>query len=534
MIRWVVIESDPPLQLHDALARPHIDPTQRARQLLLSIGDLRASVDGEIPNVSVSLSNGDGEAVPLLARPPLGAQAVVMGMSGGAAVELFRGRVADVALGDAAEITIESDVARLVGLRDTTTWPGYREARAIPRRYGTCGGEALQYDGTRTRWVWADGASMAVDAVFVGDQPSPAWTWANTLDAAGQVVTMIEFAAAVPEGSRVVARGRAAMHPVRGGLLENPGDVLWHVLAHLGQLPVPEARLRAFAQQCADLGLLVGGSIEQDRPLYEIAREICGSIGAVFSPDMLGLARAWPGFDGAPVAVVTRQAGVNIESRAAVRELVQDLTIRYAPEAGEPRGAVQYRAGAAPAGAGSEIVDAPWLSSARVAALVCARLLAQRCRPQWEIEVAGLPGVLRIGQAVDLQHPRAPVAGPQMILARTLSDAGDGLRSAVTVRARAPGATPPLLLVRNTNASEALPTATAGAAAAGSELEILILDETDQPLAGAECTLDGVVTRRADSAGRVKFPARYATPGDHVIVAVAAGRPPVTLEWTIS
>ena len=52
-------------------------------------------------------------------------------------------------------------------------------------------------------------------------------------------------------------------------------------------------------------------------------------------------------------------------------------------------------------------------------------------------------------------------------------------------------------------------------------------------LADAVCTLDGVVTRRADSAGRVTFPSRYATRGDHTIVAEAPGRDPVTLVLTV-
>lgn len=533
MIRWLVIHSDPPLQIHDATARPYIDPGQRAEQILVGMGSLRADVAGEVANITINARNADGESARALSRPPLGVEASVMQWDGAAAVELFRGVVSAVALDDAGSITVQSAITGRAPLRDTTAWPGYREARWIPRRYGVCGGEALQYDGTRRLWVWADGASAAVDTVFVNDQRSAAWTWRNGTDAAGRVVTYIEFAAPVPEGQRVIARGRGALHPVRGGLMESPAEVLWGILANLGGMQLPEARLAAFGQQCAEAGLVVGGSVESNDKLFEIARELCDSIGAVCSPDMLGFARLWPGYDPPAVAVAERRAGVGVTAAAAQADVCQDLTMRYAIEAGEPRGAVQYRVAGAPANAPARVVDAPWISSARVAALVCARLLAQQCRAQWEVTASGLPGQLRIGQAVDLQHPRSPVSGAHMILSRELSDTGAGLRSSVTVRA-AVGAVPPLVLVRNTSASEALPTITATAAAPGDELEVQIVDESGAPLANASCTLDGAVTRTADSAGRVRFPARYATAGAHEIVATVPGRPPVVIQLTVT
>lgn len=535
MIRWLVIHSDPPLQIHDAAARPYIDSGQRAEQILAGMGSLRADVAGEVANINITTRNAAGESTRVLGRPPLGVEASVMQWSGAAAAELFRGVVSGVELGDQGSITVQAAITGRAPLRDTTTWPGYREARWIPRRYGVCGGEALQYDGTRRLWVWADGASAAVDTVFVNDQRSAAWAWRNGTDAAGRVVTYIEFAAPVPEGQRVIARGRGALHPVRGGLMESPAEVLWDILAGLGGLALPEARLAEFSQQCAAAGIVVGGSVEEPAKLYEIARELCDSIGAVCSPDMLGFARLWPGFDPPAAAVAERRAGVAVTAAAAHADACADLTLRYAIESGTPRGAVQYRVAAAPSGAPARIVDAPWISSARVAALVCARLLAQQCRPQWEVQVSGLPGALRIGQSVDLQHPLVPyqARGTHMILARELSDAGTGPRSSVTVRAPV-GAVPPLQLVRNTSASEALPTVTAAAAPPGDELEVQIVDEAGAPLASASCTLDGVVTRQADSAGRVKFPARYATAGAHEIVATVPGRSPVVIQLTVT
>lgn len=423
-------------------------------------------------------------------------------------------------------------IASIVPLRDTTAWPGYREARWIPRRYGVCAGEALQYDETRSRWVWADHPCVAVDDVFVGGQRATNWTWHNAPDATGRPVAMIEFAVPVPEGQGVTARGRGYLHPTRGGLIDNAADVIWDILANVGGLPLPAARLAAFRQQCA--ALPVGGSLDEPARGYEIARSVCSSIGAICSPDMTGFARLWPEFDGPAVTTIV-PGDIDVSAQADLGDIVTDLTLRYAWQAGTPRGAVQYVVARAPAsGSQPAVVDAPWISSSRVASLVCARLLRLSARPQYVVSVRGYRGDLRVGDAVELAHPLLPVVGVHMAQSREYEITDGGERTSITLRAPA-GAVPALRLVRNTNASEALPQLEISAAAAASEFVVtLVDDETGQPLAGADCTLDGLITRRADSAGRVEFPSRYATPGQHAIVAVAPGRDPVTLVLTVT
>lgn len=417
-------------------------------------------------------------------------------------------------------------------LRDTTAWAGYREARAIPHRYGVCGGEALQYDDTRRLFAWADHPVMSVDAVFVGGQKSTGWAWRNGVDNTGTPVAFIEFSSPPAEGDSVIARGRGKLHATRGGLIDNAADVLYDILVNIGGLKIPESRFAAFRAQCT--GLPVGGSIESVAPLFQIAREVCASIGAVCSPDMTGFARLWPGNDAAAVYIADRDSGATIAPAAILGDLCSDLTLRYAFEAGTPRGAVQYVAARTPAyGAQPRIVDAPWVSSARVAALVCERLLQLQGRPQWLIGVSGLRTQLRTGQFIELDHPLSPASGTHMIQAREYATDDSGDVTSVTVRAPA-GPVPALRLVRNTSASEALPTITIPATQLGNEFEVTVIDDvTGQPLANAACTLDGLITCNADNAGIVKFPSRYATPGQHTIVCVVPGRPPVTLILTV-
>lgn len=423
-------------------------------------------------------------------------------------------------------------IAALIPLRDTTAWPGYREAKPIPHRYGRCGGAALQYDETRQTFVWADHPSLAVDEVFVGGQAATDWTWANEVDVTGRAVTMIRFVAPVPEGQAVVARGRAKLHPVSGALMTNPADVLWDVLANVGGLPLPAARFAAFRQQAGDL--VVGGSVEKVVRMYEIARSICTSIGAVCSSDMRGFARLFLEDHGEP-AIATVGQGVDVDSEAELSDICTDLTIRYAFEEGTPRGSVQYiMTRTPPYGAQPLVIDAPWITSSRVASIVCRRELSLRSRPQFVVSVRGFRGELRVGQFLELDSPLLPVDGVHMVLRREYSVIDAGERTDATLRV-VTGTAPALRLLRNTNASEPIPSIVVSADPGAAEIEIEVLDvDTGAPLIDADCTLDDQITRRTDSAGIVRFPKRVATPGQHQLYVVAPGRDPIHYTITVT
>jgi hypothetical protein len=108
MIRWLVILSSPLQQVHDARARPYIDPAEISHEILVDAGALRADTDSEIPNATYVLANEHGQAVPLMRRPPLGAEAVEYGIRNGVQVELFRGVVTRVRCGSSASIEVSA------------------------------------------------------------------------------------------------------------------------------------------------------------------------------------------------------------------------------------------------------------------------------------------------------------------------------------------------------------------------------------------------------------------------------------------
>jgi len=61
---------------------------------------------------------------------------------------------------------------------------------------------------------------------------------------------------------------------------------------------------------------------------------------------------------------------------------------------------------------------------------------------------------------------------------------------------------------------------------------ITVTDDAGTPIAGAQCRLDGSLTRVTDGAGRVSFPLSAMPPGQHYIDVIAVGFAPFRLTVT--
>jgi hypothetical protein len=417
-------------------------------------------------------------------------------------------------------------ITDLLPLRDSTAWNAYREARPIPHRYGECGGEPIQYDASRRLWVWADHPSLAVDAVLVDGLPVTNWRWRNAVDSTDQAVTFVEFTEAVEESSSIVVRGRGKIHATSGALVDNVADVLFDLLVSIAGLSYPAARFDNL--RAAAAGLTVGGSIETVDQTFKIARAICASIGAVFSPDLPGFGFLSPAVpDGRDSVDARGGMGLRISATARRADLCNDLTVRYAIEAGSPRGAVQYdvptsidRVGRLPL-----VVDAPWITSGRVAAAVAERMLGYRARRRWNVRVSNVIGAARIGTFAALNHPLLPgVTGSYVIESVDYDDASN--RSEISFVAPV-DATPPLRFLRNTLASSAIEPQTATAAVVNNEYGFVVTDVDARPIPGATCVLDpsgANLARRSDSTGWVSWPLWAMTPGAHTVIVTFDGR----------
>lgn len=408
-------------------------------------------------------------------------------------------------------------------LRTTVAWGAFADVRVIPQRYGDTAGELIPYDAGRRVFVWADHASALVRAVTVDGQPVLGWQWRNGQDSTGRGVTFVDFTQAVDAGARPVAAGIGKLSSVRGTPLENPADVVLDVLAGIAGLPVTDGDLADFRAACDAQGLRVGGSIEDAGTAQAIVAQLCASVGAVFSPDAAGLCHLWPQpFGAAGVTVAAVDGRTTVTSTALLDDLATVLVLNFDALAGELRQSVEVAAPDAVADFGrrERVVEAPWITDPRVALAVAERLLRGAARRTWSVTAAAVPGRIRCGQWVEVQHPLAPASGPALVLAAAHDL--NTRRTRLTVRMPA-DPVPRVQLVRQSAQTPADTYAAATVDTQGDQRVLTLTDATGKPLANARAVLDGQWARFSDAAGRVTFPASIMPRGSHTIEVEANG-----------
>jgi hypothetical protein len=500
----------------------HKDPRDRAamagqgapQELLRSIGTLKSGIDGETPNVQVTLRNDSGQCARLFGLPPLGAAAELRDASG----VLFAGSVHDIALGSPdCTLGVEALLATPLPLRTSTIWGGFRDAVPLPHRYGAVSGGLIQYNDTRTLFCWADHACEAIDEVIVNGQPAGEWQWRVLVDSSNHAITVVEFGQPQDEGATLIARGRGKLHPVTGQRMVNPAAVIWDVLANIAGRSVTEADIEPFRRECDRLGLEVGGSIEGTDTAQAVARAICASVGAAFCADAPGLCRILYGAT-PPVSRARVRDGA-VGASTTLESMANDVTIQYGYEDGQPTGAVQLEAPdyIARYGRRSRVIEARWVTSSRVAYSLGERFLQDLARPQWAVADLQFDRVLRVFDGITLDHPLLPVGGTWPVLAREV-DLEQG-SSKVSISAPI-GEVPAVRLVRESFAYEAQQYASVTEQTIGTDRVYTITNADGSPVVGARVLANGF-ERRTDSAGRVVFPISALPPGSYVFQIIA-------------
>jgi hypothetical protein len=409
-------------------------------------------------------------------------------------------------------------------LRLTTAWGGFREAAVIPERYGVTGGSALQYDQQRTIFVWANHAVAAIDSVTIlGVDPGGWQPLLGFVDVAGHPVAGVQFAAPVPEGSDVVIRGRGKLNPDTGGLMDNPADVLFDILATIGGGTLSKTQLDAFRSECSSRSLKIGGSLTQADSAQTVARAIVASLGASYSADARLAAFLNPSGAAKPARFsVTDAAGLQLE--ADIANLANDLTVQFDYENGQPQQTIRLTAPASIARYGSRpsTLSAEWITDARVALDVGTRVLQQSARPRWNVTASALKSVPRVGDYLALLSALLAPDGTFPVLTRTYDFTAN--TSAVTFEVPV-GEAPAVELVSQATAYG--PNVYSGVTVQqqGSDFTIHIYDvdiTTNPPTitgdaAGARVTPDGnqSATQVTDSAGLATFPSTILGPGPH-------------------
>jgi hypothetical protein len=403
-------------------------------------------------------------------------------------------------------------------LRTTAAWSLFKEAQVIPWRYGVVTGACVQYDEERRFFVWADHASDVISAVYVDGQIQLGYEAKNVQDSTGHPVTMIEFTKPVDEGAEVTATGRGKVSPTTGVALENPADVLADVIG------VHPNAVAAFRAECEQFGFVASGEITEFVSRQTAAHAICQSFGAVFSPEMEGFARVYPGGTlQAKRHAITNDLVFGVESTTDLVSNVVVLEFDYADD--KPRKALEAVApdSLVRFGRRERRVEARWIADGRVAYSVARRALEHDARARWALSVQAVPGRVRPGDALVLEHVLLPMTGTGFAEsadydpAERLSD----VRTTIPV-----GPVPRVELVRQSRSMGDRQYSSITIRREGADYVIELIEEDGRPIANARVILDGSTVRISDGSGIARLPAHLMTAGKHTIEIIPGGDRP--------
>lgn len=417
-------------------------------------------------------------------------------------------------------------LAQPLPLPSTTDWPEFSEVAAIPYGFGReLSSLGIPIDSQRTRFAWLAGRNGGVDSVTVDGESVQNWEWQNTTDPAGNAITEVRFSAPVQSAPAILGRGLT--DPDTGDLIENPGRVVAFLYSLIGRTA---RNLDLFTSECFRRSLTVRGVLSSTLTGRGQISDIMQSCGAIWADSSPNFAVFYPDtVSGAPVATI--EAGATAEWR--LDDIYTRLRIRYGYSEAEGRhlGSVLVQSPSAIVTYGTRTleVDARWLSTSAAALSLANRLLPHYARPRWRYE-GTVPSIVYPGEIVTLPAGAGiPVAGDMLVLASRVNLGSR--KSRVTVET-VTGDLPTTETVQVSEAfSSLVRSPSTQALSDGVEFEITTADGRAIP--EARVTLDGSVTRYADSAGLVIFPSYLFVPGtEHTIVATRQGYSDVRFTFT--
>lgn len=493
---------------------------------LLGVGTLRIAARagnasgfgvGETSSLTATLDNAGKQAADVVGVP-LRRVATVYDDAGDV---FFAGTVESVRVGRVLALTIAGGgAARLlsepVPLRTTRDLADFAEDAALPHRYGDL--RRARFDLVRlsdSEFLVAD-HPMDVDAVFVDDERTEAWSAELASDDAGHTWTVVRFAAPLGANQTASATGLGKRDPVTGELIENAGAIMADVAAIAG-IALDFAELRA---QSAAEGVRLAGSVTEARSVRAVLDEVAQSAGAIWTADG---GRLYPAAAPAAVLDLDRfEAGGLDDPVADVEDSADVLRLAYdrADSTGKYQHGLELTASPRLFGGVVAEVALPWVRQPADAEAIGRRILGRMAARRYSVAFNCARHDVRPGRFVRLvDSPEWNVPGGDPVaMVLGVEIAADAGASRITGEAVL--STPSIAV---TSYTTALPDTSEGGvdvAFRNGVATFTVRDDDGRPIAGARVTLDGSEPRSTDDRGVVSF---TTTQGPHELLIEVAG-----------
>ena len=520
--RWLYLHTTPPAQVYAIESlRGRLNPYLPRHQAEWSATDLRTEIGrtNDSWTAELSLASADLRAR-LATQAPFGLRVDLY--DGG---EIVR---TGVTFGvDVQErsilLDVQSDVwTRDLPIRTSADLGVFRDVVSLPRRYGrSVTGELIPINRERTLFLWADHASLAVRSVSVDGQSYDGWSWRNDKDPNGLPITVVQTVDQIDDGVRIIATGDGALNATSGALIVNPADMA-RDLCRIAGLELPSSDFAVYRAECLARNLEVSGTVEGGS-LQSAMLRIAESTYSAFIRRARGFLRLLPITDSAVATISADSVG---RASCLTDDIATRLRVRYGFEETGPRRSLEVRAPSVEILRGQVLreIELPLIRDDRSAVDVAGRMLADMSRPTYRIQCSRQFREWDAGQIANVTVQQIGATGTALVESSSI---GQGYSTPVLRMTL--GAAPSVSLVTVAQAYTPEQYAGASVATQGNQRVITITDDTGNPIAGAQCTLDGSITRTSDGGGRVSFPVSAMPPGPHTIDVLAAGFNPFRL-----
>lgn len=498
---------------------------------VISIGNIRKPLGGVIGNLenanaSFVLDNSDSGLTLAFSPPPLG---VTVTLGRQLQDPIFTGLITHVGLGQYISVDLEAGeripLSQSIPLHSTTEFSGYRTDSPIPVVYGEVSLNPLAMDSTGFAFVIASHPCEAVLEVAINNSPITGYKWENMNTNMG-TIAVITLRTALLASERITCKVRGKQNPYTGGMMTNPADIIWDILANVCGISLSYDEVNHFRTDMQSKGYLLSGALVDGRKtIRTVIDEIMFSCGCIWSGQVEGIALDFLGaVPETPHAIITASQISDITTETRISEICTQLKMSYAYDYGQNQhtSVARFDCPISIQRYGTILTDvyASWLQGSRNIAIIGERYLQYKATPRWVITVTTGGEHLNIspGQWIQVLHPYLPNGD---VTALCTDAELELITGTITLKFSIPADTVyPVVLSKLSSAFDPATLEGTQVQFANGQATLTFTNDKGVAMNGATVTLDGNQTLTTDAQGRVTF---TTTRGIHAIQVVATG-----------
>lgn len=181
-----------------------------------------------------------------------------------------------------------------INLRNTSEWPVFDTVETLKHGYGTIKIKPVKYDATGKKWFLLDHEIIQVLGVRVNRSNYTAFEPLNDTDYNDKPASFITTNDNLT-GRLIEIELEGKIHPVTGGLMRNPADIIWDIKNLDPDSTFQESDIDLFRRDCQEFGIEIDGVLDSHlSSTQSYFANIALSTGSIFGGALANIFRIFP------------------------------------------------------------------------------------------------------------------------------------------------------------------------------------------------------------------------------------------------